>query len=392
MRASHGSVAGLFAGIGGFELGFARAGLSARLLCEKQSDAISVLERRFAGTKVETDIVTLAERSTYRLPAADVVAAGFPCQDLSQCGRTAGIYGCNSRLIHCVFELLRRRVRSPHWVVIENVPFMLRLHGGRAIWQLTRSLERLGFAWAYRVVDARSFGLPQRRKRVLLVASRTDDPRHVLFADDATPQLPSDEPDDRPRGFYWTEGNTGLGWAVDCIPTLKAGSTIGIPCPPGIWLPAADVVVTPTIEDAESMQGFPRGWTATPSSGPHYSQRCRWRLVGNAVPVPIAEWLGRRLLSPGTVTVDATKLDSTDPWPNAAFGALGSRFRMNASAWPEKNGWRGLSSRFGTRLINRPRLSLRAVSGFYSRLKRSTLRTDPRFLPSLRRFLKALGA
>ena len=38
-------------------------------------------------------------------------------------------------------------------------------------------------------------------------------------------------------GFYWTEGNRGLGWAVDAVPTLKGGSTIGIPSPPAIWDP-----------------------------------------------------------------------------------------------------------------------------------------------------------
>ena len=92
------------------------------------------------------------------------------------------------------------------------------------------------------VVDARAFGLPQRRKRVLLLASRTRRPAPVLFADDAG------EPPFAARagvacGFYWTEGIRGLGWAVDAVPTLKGGSTIGIPSPPAIWLPDGGIVV-----------------------------------------------------------------------------------------------------------------------------------------------------
>jgi DNA (cytosine-5)-methyltransferase 1 len=47
---------------------------------------------------------------------------------------------------------------------------------------LTQALEDLGYRWAYRVVDARSFGVPQRRLRVLLVASTSENPCDVLFA------------------------------------------------------------------------------------------------------------------------------------------------------------------------------------------------------------------
>src|SRR5205823_9371065 len=107
------------------------------------------------------------------------------------------------------------------WLLLENVPFMLQLDRGRAMRFLTRSLEELGFQWAYRVIDTRAFGLPQRRKRVILLASRTEDPREALFAGDrGEPNEPTSF-DDLACGFYWTEGTRGLGWAVDAIPTLK---------------------------------------------------------------------------------------------------------------------------------------------------------------------------
>src|SRR6185369_5770580 len=59
-------------------------------------------------------------------------------------------------------------------------------------------------------------------------------------------------------GFYWTEGNTGLGWAIDAVPPLKSGSALHIPSPPAIWLPETRAIVTPAIEDAERLQGFRR--------------------------------------------------------------------------------------------------------------------------------------
>ena len=170
------------------------------------------------------------------LPDCDLVAAGFPCQDLSQAGRTAGIGGRNSGLVRRVFELLEQAEHPPRWLLLENVPFMLQLDRGDAMRYLARRLGELGYRWAYRVVDARAFGLPQRRRRVILLASRTDDPREILFHGDAGEP---ETPDHRGRacGFYWTEGVRGLGWAVDGVPTLKGGSTIGIPSPPAIWMP-----------------------------------------------------------------------------------------------------------------------------------------------------------
>lgn len=119
-------VAGLFAGIGGFEVGLNRSGHSTILTCENDTSAVSVLCARL-GMPNHDDICTLRS-----LPSeAEIVAAGFPCQDLSQAGATAGISGGRSGLIMEVFRLVRAH-RTP-WVLIENVPFALRLHRGAAL-------------------------------------------------------------------------------------------------------------------------------------------------------------------------------------------------------------------------------------------------------------------
>lgn len=383
-------VVSLFSGIGGIELGLGSQCFKPIMFCEALPEARHVLASHFPGVEVHSDVRVLANRSTFRLPECWLVTAGFPCQDLSQCGLTKGIAGSNSGLVGCVFKLLERRKTSPDWLLFENVPFMLRLNSGEAMRRVTESLEGLGFRWAYRVIDARAFGLPQRRERVILLASRKHSPEDILFGHSEDPMAPACESDDRPRGFYWTEGNRGLGWAVDSVPTLKAGSTIGIPSPPAIWLPAHDAVVTPTIEDAEAFQGLPRGWTS-PASLLGTTGRCRWRLVGNAVPVPIADWVGSQLVNPpGAIAGTTSQLRSKDAWPLAAFGASGSRFAVAVTTWPDRKAWKGLAARFGPtgdQLLSRPALSRRATAGFYRRIKASGLRTDPRFIPSLGRFL-----
>jgi DNA (cytosine-5)-methyltransferase 1 len=160
---------GLFAGIGGIELGLEQSHYQTELLCEIDAGAQRVLKKRFAGIPIETDV-----RHIKRLPKVDVVAAGFPCQDLSQAGRTAGIRGSQSSVVAEVFRLLGDTRNGPRWLLLENVPFMLQLERGKAMRYLVDRLEELGFTWAYRIVDTRAFGLPQRRQRVILVASRSD--------------------------------------------------------------------------------------------------------------------------------------------------------------------------------------------------------------------------
>jgi DNA (cytosine-5)-methyltransferase 1 len=364
-------VAGLFAGIGGLELGLARAGHETRLFCEIDIAARAVLAERFPKIPNEPDV-----RGLRRLPSdVSLIVGGFPCQDLSQAGRTAGINGSRSGLVCEVFRLLDRR-RVP-WVVLENVPFMLQLARGRAMAVVVEEFERLGYAWAYRVVDARAFGLPQRRERVFFVASREGDPRDVLFADEHGVPVERSRKSDVACGFYWTEGTRGLGWAVDAVPTLKGGSTVGVPSPPGIWMPSGELV-TPSIRDAERLQGFALDWTRPAEQV--VKRGFRWKLVGNAVSVPVATWLGERLARPGESLVTlGSPLRRGAPWPRAAWNVGEGRFGAHISAWPRHVQAPSLHD-----FIKEPQpLSLRAAAGFLSRTNESTLRFQPGFLEAV---------
>ncbi len=373
------SVAGLFAGIGGIERGLRDAGHHAALLCEIDDGASRVLSHRFSDVPLVRDV-----RELKRLPDVDVVAAGFPCQDLSQAGRTAGIGGSNSGLVGHVFRLLDSRKKGPTWLLLENVSFMLQLDRGRGMRFLVDELEARGYSWAYRVVDTQAFGLPQRRQRVVLLASKSDDPREVLFADDAEPQLPSFSRE-LWCGFYWTEGLRGLGWAVDAVPTLKGGSTIGIPSPPAIWNPKADAIFTPDIRDAERLQGFPAGWTEQALEGSGVRPGHRWKLVGNAVSVPMATWVGRRLAKPGTF--DEARLAETVragvSWPRAACGGAGREPRQVAvSMWPVRRKRTHLSKFLEH--ATKP-LSHRAAAGFLERANDGNLHFEDGFLEAVGR-------
>lgn len=379
-------VAGLFAGIGGFELGLAEAGHRAELLCDILPTSQAVLKDRFPGVELVSDIVEL------NALAADIelVTAGFPCQDLSQAGKTAGLAGHRSGLIGEVFRLLeqRKRKRRPvPWVVVENVPFMLQLGAGRAMRAIIDEFERLKYKWAYRVIDSNSFGLPQRRERVYLVATTEGDPADVLLADDNPLLRPTTDLKKFAHGFYWTEGRGGLGWAVDAVPTLKNGSTIGIASPPAVLLQNG-AIVKPLIRAAEALQGFAPDWTRAAEAVAKPSMR--WALVGNAVSVPIPRWIGRRIAEPGRYDKGRDRqFPDEGRAPRAARFDGKNRFEVDISPDPV-----GLRSPALDQVIggDYTLLSRRATSGFLERTRRATLRFAPGFIDAVEKHLEVVAA
>ena len=374
--------AGLFAGIGGFELGLARSGHATDLLCDVLPASRAVLAARFPDVEYRDDITRLRS-----LPAStDLVCAGFPCQDLSQAGRTAGLDGERSGLIGEVFRLLSRR-RVPT-VVVENVPFMLQLNGGNAMRAIVDEFERRGYRWAYRVVDTFSFGLPQRRERVFLVASRVLDPAEVLLADDRPLIRPGTDLGRLAHGFYWTEGLGGLGWAVDSVPTLKNGSTIRIPSPPAILMPDGSLI-KPDIRDGERLQGFAADWTEPAESVARSS--IRWSLVGSAVSVPVAEWVGRRLSAPGPYDRSRDRDFPAFGRPPRAARFDGKR-RFAVSIGVDPVGVRPPPmAEFLEYTESAPPLSAKATLGFLARTRRAKLRFEPGFIEAVERHLVRMG-
>jgi DNA (cytosine-5)-methyltransferase 1 len=367
------SVVGIFAGIGGIEKGFHIEGHESIMLCEADLHARKVLARHFADAKLTEDV-----RNLKTLPECDVVTAGFPCQDLSQAGRLRGIQGPNSGLIDELFRLLQKS--RPQWLVLENVPFMLRLERGHAIERIVSRLEELGFNWAYRTVDARAFGLPQRRRRVVILASRQADPRSVLLNQDAPP-IAQNGRGAHACGFYWTEGNTGLGWAIDAVPPLKSGSGVHIPSPPAIWFPRRRFIAVPTIQAAERLQGFDAGWTELDGEGSK-SARGRWRLVGNAVSVPFSQWIAQRLTTSETYSDGSDQpIEPNRSWPPAGWGFEGRRASSAASEWPVSQPAQHLARFVGNDIAP---LSRKASAGFLGRLERSRLRYEEAFRSDLK--------
>ncbi len=173
----------LFSGIGGFDLGFDLAGMRCAWQVENDPRAKSVLTNHWPNVKKYEDVRDVGKRN---LSAVNVLVGGFPCQDVSLAGRREGLAGGKSGLW---FEFIRIvNELKPQWVIVENVPGLLSSNGGRDMGTIVGGLAKCGYWWAYRVLDAQYYGVPQRRRRVFIVASLTRGrPQQVLFERDSSP-------------------------------------------------------------------------------------------------------------------------------------------------------------------------------------------------------------
>lgn len=150
------------------------------------------------------------------LPAIDVLIFGSPCQSFSVAGRRAGLDDPRGVI---AFECLRVAGElRPLWVVFENVPGLLSSNRGRDFGAILGALGQLGYGFAYRVLDAQHFGVPQRRRRVFVVGYLGDwrPAAAVLFerASLSGDSAPSREAGQAPAGCLGG-GSGSRGWAPD---------------------------------------------------------------------------------------------------------------------------------------------------------------------------------
>lgn len=371
----------LFAGIGGFELGFEQAGIETILACEIDPIAQYVLKTKMANIEIVSDVCDLNE-----LPVdTDILCAGFPCQDISTIGGKVGLSGERSSLVTEVFRLLEKQ--KIEWVIFENVPNMLYLKKGEAIKTIINELERLGYSWAYRMIDSIAF-VPQKRRRVFVVASLHYDPRNVILSgnSDLEPGIITSSEFEEPCGFYWTEGKYAIGLYQNAIPTLKVGSSIGIPSPPAIAFPNG-TIGSPDIRDAERLQGFPVDWTkpAEDITKPN----SRWKLVGNAVTVDVAAWIAKKIIEPVPYNFSMDKeLKGAHKWPSAAWGANARRYASTASQFPIGRTEVSLTDYL---LYPCKALSYKAAKGFESRLNSGTVRCPQFFSEAIHKYVVEKG-
>lgn len=162
-----------FAGVGGFDLGFERAGWECVGQVELDKNARAVLEKHWPEVPKHDDICTAIEWADRvgLVGNVDLVAGGFPCQPFSVAGKRLGRDDLRGNLFWNALEFADH-VEARH-LVLENVPGILTVDSGRTFGEIVLSLGEAGFHHVeWRVLDSQWFGVPQRRRRVFIFASR----------------------------------------------------------------------------------------------------------------------------------------------------------------------------------------------------------------------------
>jgi DNA (cytosine-5)-methyltransferase 1 len=384
----------LFSGCGGMDLGLERAGITAVAHCEIDPKARPVLRRHWPDTPIVEDVrdvgacacdVLLDDRRNdadadvqgartdtdgrhraghsvatgcvvdrtggrcdrcggFRPGAVDLVHGGFPCQDISVAGHRKGLGGERSGLwweFHRILAELR-----PRWCVIENVAGLLSSNGGRDLGAILGALGDLGYGWAYRVLDGRHFGVPQRRRRVFIVGHLGGvGGAQVLLEPEGVRRNPAPGREAGEDVAALTANGVGTcgaddnqGQAGHLLPTLtgtvtttwakgpgntqvEEGHVIPVAVSqnqrgevrtsdtapslavgggkPGQGYPAVHdglAVRRLTPVECERLMSYPDDWTRWADDGAEIADSHRYRMCGNGVVSNVAEWIGRRIV------------------------------------------------------------------------------------------------
>ena len=293
----HFSFNSFFAGIGGFDLGFERAGISPAFHCEINQFCQSVLKRHWPDLPSSSDIKALDASS---LPDAEVWCGGFPCQDVSVArgwqGRD-GLKGKNSGLFYPFLKLIEQKL--PQVVVLENVTGLLNSHRGQDFRTIISSLIELGYGVAWRVMNARYFGAPQSRPRVFICAwkGRVDLALHALYGEERGATVK-----DARKGFVTPSKCRITGASVPhvgyCL-AATSGRHTGTDWS-RTYVSYFDKVRRLTPVECEYLQGFPVGWSLPERDYPLCDDEIdtlRYHAIGNAVCVSVVNWIADRIVT-----------------------------------------------------------------------------------------------
>ena len=244
----------------------------------------ALLRHHYPDVRNYGDFTTIRRKWLDRIESTpiDLLVGGTPCQDFSVAGLRAGLDGARGDLTLEYLKLARRL--RPRWLVWENVPGVLSIDGGRAFGTFLGGLAELGYGFAYRVLDAQYFGVPQRRRRVFVVGYLGDwrYPAAVLFERESMSRFapPSLQAGQETAGTLGG-GSGSRGWCPDTDRMT--------------FIPTRAGVRRLTPREAEFLQGFPRGYTLIPYRGKPAADGPRYRAIGNSMAVPVMNWIGQRI-------------------------------------------------------------------------------------------------
>lgn len=304
------SLNSFFSGIGGFDIAFENQGFITQLQCEINPFCNQILSKHWPNVQKFQDINDIEENS---IPDANVWCGGFPCQDISVARGSStrlGLLGQRSGLFYRFAELIKRK--QPEVVVIENVGGLFNSNNGRDFGVILQTLSSLGYGIAWRLLNSRYFGVPQSRTRVYLCCWKNSTAKAIKVLFDAEgavkpsntrkaflteDSMPNEYPK-VPQIAYCLAASSGRHTGTDWSRTY-------VVCKSGVRR------LSPL--ESERLQGLPDNWTKpTITDGLEVNNdTLRYTAIGNAVSVPVVEWLAKKIRLILDGTINETTLEET---------------------------------------------------------------------------------
>ena len=297
----------LFAGVGGFDMGMEQAGWDCKFQVEWDKHCRSVLDRHWSDVEKWSDVRDVNGRF---LPPVDCIIFGSPCQDMSQQAGASklGLDGSRSGLFYEAMRIIKEMRNAtngifPRWAIWENVAGALNSNRGADFGKVLDTMAEAGsVVIEWKLLDSKFFGIPQIRRRVFLIAGFVSDSRNPS----STEIFPINQSTNRyiHKGdqicFYQTHGSLDQ-FAVGYTPPIKAVNTVCVASEilkPRVLMPA----------ECEKLMGFPDDHTRWGADGTEISDIQRFKMCGNSVVVPVAKWVGERLMDAHLANYPATPI------------------------------------------------------------------------------------
>lgn len=281
----------IFSGIGGFSVGLEAASMQTVAFCEINPFCQKILTRHWPSVPIFSDITTIHKEDLKALPTIDVIAGGFPCQDISVAGKQKGITAKRSGLWK-EFVRLINEIR-PKYAIIENVANLR----GKGLIRVLQDLWEIGYNAEWHCIPASAFGAPHRRDRIWIIAhpacigkvglpigKKETEPTSRDGCKNAT------DPD--------KQGLQGCGGFEEISPICTQEQIGMYYCSRGIRQWGKEPLEVPRLKDerlnpdwVEWLMGYPISWT----EGGSRTQRLQ--SLGNAVVPLIPEFLGEAIIN-----------------------------------------------------------------------------------------------
>lgn len=158
------NVLDIFSGIGGFSIGLEATSMQTVAFCEINPFCRKILKKHWPSVPIFSDITTIDKKDLKTLPRIDIIAGGFPCQDILVAGKGGGIKAKRSGLWK-EFARLINDIR-PKYAIIENVANLR----SKGFINVLQDLWEIGYDAEWHCIPASAFGAPHRRDRIWIIA------------------------------------------------------------------------------------------------------------------------------------------------------------------------------------------------------------------------------